>query len=65
MASYQNVVSINIIMKFLIGRQAFVSLCTLSHSVLLSLTSRYSACGVAYSIELGNLLVHRNASSQY
>ena len=36
--SYQSVVNINIIMKFLIGHKAFVSLCTLSHCVLLSLT---------------------------
>ena len=28
MASYQSVVNINIIMKFLIGHKAFVSLCT-------------------------------------
>ena len=35
---YQSVVNINIIMKFLIGDKAFVSLCTLSHGVLLSLT---------------------------
>ena len=40
-ASYQSVVDINIIMKFLIGHKAFVSLCTLSHCVLLSLTSNF------------------------
>ena len=40
MASYQSVVNINIIMKFLIGHKAFVSLCTLSHCALLSLTLR-------------------------
>ena len=37
MASYQSVVIINIIIKFLIGHKAFVSLCTLSHCVLFSL----------------------------
>ena len=37
MVSYQSVVNINIIMKFLVGHKPFVSLCTLSHCVLLSL----------------------------
>ena len=40
MASYKSVVNINIIMKFPIGHKAFVSLCTMSHSVLLSLTEK-------------------------
>ena len=40
MASYQSVVNINIIMKFLIGHKVFVSLCTLSHWVLLTLTNK-------------------------
>ena len=38
MASYQSVGNINIIMKFLTGHKAFVSLYTLSHCRLLSLT---------------------------
>ena len=38
MLSYQSVVNINIIMKFLIGHKAFFSLCTLSRRVPLSLT---------------------------
>ena len=37
MTSYQSVIYINI-MKFLIGHKAFVSLCTMSHCLLLSLT---------------------------
>ena len=37
MASYQSVVNINIITKFLIGHKAFVSLCAMFHCVLLSL----------------------------
>ena len=37
MASYQSVVNINIIMKFLIGHKTFVPLGTLSHCRLLSL----------------------------
>ena len=41
MASHQSVVNINIIIKFLIGHKAFVSLCTLSHCVLLSLTLNF------------------------
>ena len=39
MTSYESVFNINIIMKFLIGHEAFISLCTLSHCVLLSLQS--------------------------
>ena len=45
MASYQSVVNINIIMKFLIGHIAFVSLCTLSHCRLLSLTCLFALTG--------------------
>ena len=38
MALYQSVLNINIIMKFLIGHKAFLSLCTLFHCVVLSVT---------------------------
>ena len=47
MASYQSVVNINIIMKFLIGHKAFVSLCTLSHCRLLSLTEYHYKTAIA------------------
>ena len=46
MASYQSVVNINIIIKFLIGLKAFVSLC----SLLLSLIQKHNRIKLNFTL---------------
>ena len=61
MASYQSVVNINIIMKFLIGHKAFVSL---SHSVLLSLMSNKPWLKLVRKLIVPFKVSHGNCSSK-